>query len=176
MQINSDNLKRILADSVNDFTREEVLFLTSKELLAKRMRYVLASLEGYRTPSMLAEVLLQSSDSQLHLWQKVESSFVFSKKISDEYAKQTSFFLNQLASQGWTEFRTEKARSEGGKFARSMDPDVLVEKGQELQFSENPYGKGNYNANAIDEYHREFEEAWQDGFHHYLCLIREESW
>lgn len=172
MQLNS----RLLGESTGGLTEDEIEFLTSKELLAERMRYLLAALQGYRLPWMLAEVLLQSNDSQRHLWQRLEEFFVFSKKSSEPKAKEMNVLLNQLASQGWAEFRIQKARSEGVDYARSMDPSELAEHGQQLQFSDNPYNKENCIDNALEDFNSDVQEAWREGFHNYLCLIREESW
>lgn len=172
MQLTSESS----SESMDELTKEQIEFLTGKDLLATRMRYLLAALQGYRLPWMLAEVLLQSNDSQRQLWQKLEAFFVYSKKFSDPKAKAMHALLNQLASQGWAEFRIEKARLEGVDFARSIEPSMLAEQGQQLQFSENPYREKNVIDKALDGFNPEVEEAWREGFHNYLCLIREESW
>ncbi|WEJ61853.1 hypothetical protein [Thiomicrorhabdus lithotrophica] len=172
MQLNS----KLLGESIDGFTKNEIEFLTSKDLLAVRMRYLLAALQGYRLPWMLAEVLLQSNDSQRELWQRLEEFFVYSKKSSEPKAKEINALLNQFASQGWAEFRIEKARLEGVDFARSMDPSLLAEQGQQLQFSENPYREENIIGSILEDYNPDVQEAWREGFHNYLCLIREESW
>ena len=172
MQLNS----QLLGESHDGFTKDEIEFLTSNELLAERMRYLLAALQGYRLPWMLAEVLLQSNDSQRQLWQRLEEFFVFSKKSSEAKAKEMNVLLNQLASQGWSEFRIQKARTEGVDFARSMDPSILAEQGQLLQFSDNPYREESLIDSALEDFNEDVQEAWREGFHNYLCLIREESW
>ena len=172
MQLDS----HLLGDSSSGLTQDEIEFLTSKELLAERIRYLLAALQGYRLPWMLAEVLLQSNDSQRQLWHRLEEFFVYSKKSSEPNAKEIGALLNQLASQGRLEFRIQKARSEGVDFARSMDPSILAEHGQQLQFSDNPYREENIIVSALEDFNEDIQEAWREGFHNYLCLIREESW
>jgi len=172
MQLNS----QLLGESHDGLTKDEIEFLTSTELLAERMRYMLAALQGYRVSWMLAEVLLQSNDSQRQLWHRLEEFFVFSKKSSEPKAKEVNGLLNELASRGWAEFRIQKARLEGVDYARSMDPSILAEEGQQLQFSDNPYREENIIGSALEDFNEEVQEAWREGFHNYLCLIREESW
>jgi len=167
-------------------TPKQVVFLTSENVLAERMRYLLAALEGYKIPWMLAEVLLQSSDEERKLWQQLEEMFVYAKKSNDVLAKEIANDLKQWVKQGWLEFRVKKARAEGLDLARSLDPELLVEQGQQLQFSENPYDLSKKSVlesvhhitdTDLDEALRvQMIEAWRQGFHNYLCLIREESW
>ncbi|WP_029408482.1 hypothetical protein [Thiomicrorhabdus sp. Milos-T2] len=167
-------------------TPKQVVFLTSENVLAERMRYLLAALEGYKIPWMLAEVLLQSSDEERKLWQQLEEMFVYAKKSNDVLAKEIANNLKQWVKQGWLEFRVKKARAEGLDLARSLDPELLVEQGQQLQFSENPYDL--FKKSVLESAHHitdtdldealrvQMIEAWRQGFHNYLCLIREESW
>jgi len=157
-------------------TQKDMEFLTSKDLIAQRMRFLLAALQGYRLPWMLAEVLLQSDDSQRQLWQRLEAFFVISKKSSEPKAKEMNVLLNQLSSQGWTEFRIQQARTEGVEFAQTTEPSVLVEYGQQWQFSKNPYREQNILDDSFKDVYSAVKEAWREGFHDYLCLIREESW
>ncbi|BCN94350.1 hypothetical protein THMIRHAM_21350 [Thiomicrorhabdus immobilis] len=157
-------------------TSEQINFLTGDSILAERMRYLIAALQGYKVPWMLAEVLLQSNDQERQLWQQLENLFVYSKKSFEPFAKQTNVILNQLATQGWLEYRIESARTDGVNFARSISPVRLIEDGQRLQFSENPYNKVTRPGGLAEEVEPEIIEAWREGFHSYLCFIREESW
>lgn len=165
-------------------TDKQIEFLSSDHVLAERMRYLLAALEGYKVPWMLAEVLLQSNDQERKLWQQLEGIFVFSKKSNNALAKEMAKVLKQLVNQGWFEYRLQTSRTQGLNFARSLEPEVLVEEGQKLQFSANPYDISNKksfdSATSMDDFDEAVRakliEAWRESFHKYLCLIREESW
>lgn len=176
MQVSSKEIKPL--------TKKQIAFLTSESVLAERMRYLLVALEGYKVPWMLAEVLLQSNNQERKLWQLLEDIYVCSKKCNDPLAKEFANVIRQLVNQGWLEFRLQTARDEGLNLATSLAPKELIEKGQQLQFSANPYDQENKALLDSNTISRDFNaeitpkliEAWREGFHNYLCLVREESW
>lgn len=150
--------------SVSDFK-----FLQQDYVLAKRMRFTLAHVFGFRVPSCLPEIIRQANEEELRIWLSLQ-------KVVNETHLQNQRLI-ELAEHGFQEYRLEEVFAEGRDFARDLGVDKLLEGGLKMRHALNPYSLKQLTAqNKAEHYSEALQYAWEDGFKSYFETVCPEAW
>lgn len=133
----------------------------SKNNQSKRLRFLVAKLNGAKVEIDLHAFIVQANEEELACWLAIQKEFHQTKGQDNE--------LQQIAQAGQLEYEIERAFEEGRRFAYSQAPDEVAEFGMTWRESKNPYLKN-------DLASPEVSRAWTEGFKNALEVIVGESW
>lgn len=137
------------------------IFLKAKNHQSKRLRYLLAMLNGENLKVDLRAFVLQANSEEFECWLAIQKECNASAGLDNE--------LQQIAITGLLEYQIETAFEEGRRFAYSQEASEVAEFGMTWRETKNPYLKNDLTSPEVSR-------AWTEGFQNALEIIVGESW